>query len=112
MFSTTNTLERELFVPVAPAQAYSALRDVAAQMYSLKSEDDFTMALVFTSSVSAFTYGETISAQVVPVEGGSTIKISISPKVGGQLGQGNKNQKIADGLFGEVTRILKAARGG
>jgi hypothetical protein len=109
MFSLVGTLERELFVPVSPAQAYSALRTVASGKYRLKSEDDFTLSLFFKSSLSAFTYGEKIAAQVVAADGGSTIRLTISPNVPGQLAQGGKNKQIADGVFAGVVAILKAA---
>src|ERR1035437_5641705 len=96
MSSFTSTLERELFVPVSPVQAYSALRTVASGKFKLKSEDDFTLSLFFRSSLSAFTYGEKIAAQIVAADGGSTIRLAISPNVPGQLAQDGENKQIAD----------------
>jgi hypothetical protein len=109
MSSFRSTLERELFVPVSPAQAYSALRTVASGKYKLKREDDFTMSLIFKSTISAFTYGEKIAAQVVAADGGSTIRLTISPNVPGQLAQEGKNRQIADRVFAGVAAILEAA---
>jgi len=105
-----STLERESYVAVSPAQAYSVLRSVAAGKYRLKSEDDVTMSLIFKSGISAFTYGETMAAHVVPADGGSMIKLTISPKVPAQLAQAGKNQQIADDIFANVALILQATR--
>lgn len=109
MLSFTSALECEFFVPVSPAHAYSALRNVASGKYRLKSEDDFTLSLFFKSSISVFTYGEKIAAQVVAAGGGSTIRLTISPNVPGQLAQGGKNKQIADRVFAGVVVILEAA---
>lgn len=46
------------------------------------------MSCEFSSGASAFTWGEYFSAQVVPTEGGATIRVQGVGKVGGQIQQG------------------------
>ncbi len=102
-----STLVRELFVPVSPKSAFDALLEVAQTDYNLKSSDDFTMAVNFTSGASALTWGESFAAQVIPTGENATIRITVAGKVGGQIQQAAKNQKQLDLVFGSVTEILR-----
>ncbi|NMM88643.1 hypothetical protein B2J88_30575 [Rhodococcus sp. SRB_17] len=77
------------------------------QRFSLKSADDFTLSCAFTSGASAFTWGEKFSAQVVPAQGGATIKVSGVGKVGGQLQQNSRTAKLMAALFADVTALLR-----
>lgn len=97
----------ELYLPVAPAVAFSALQSAVKERFSLKSADDFTMACSFTSGASAFTWGEKFSAQVVPSEGGSTIKVNGVGKIGGQIQQNSRTAKLISALFSDVTALLR-----
>ena len=99
----------ELFLPVAPAEAFNALQGAVKKSFSLKKADDFTMACSFSSGASAFTWGEKFTAQVVPSDGGSTIKVSGVGKVGGQIQQGSRTAKLINRLFEDVTTALRPA---
>lgn len=77
--------------------------------FSLKSADDFTMHCAFSSGASAFTWGEKFTAQVVPAEGGSTLKVNGVGKVGGQIQQGSRTAKAHRSAVGDVTSALRPA---
>jgi hypothetical protein len=73
----------------------------------LKGADDFTLTCSFSSGASAFTWGENFSAQVVPSEGGATIKVNGAGKVGGQITQQSRNAKLINKLFDETVARLR-----
>ncbi len=95
------------FVPVSPAAAFAALQRAVSSRFKVKKTDDFTMTCEFTSGVSAFTYGEKFSAQVVPADGGSTIRVSAVGKVGAQWGQGSRSSKLLSQLFDDIVSQLR-----
>lgn len=97
----------ERYVPVPPANAFQALRDAAKRNFTLKSADDFTMTVEFSSGASAFTWGENFTAQVVPAEGGSTIRVHGVGKVGGQIQQNARLHKLINKLFDDVVSALR-----
>lgn len=105
----SNQQSNELYLPVPPAAAFNALRTAAGNRFSLKSADDFTMLCTFSSGASMFTWGEKFTAQVVPSEGGSTIKVNGVGKVGGQIQQGSRTAKLIGDLFNDVTSALRPA---
>ncbi|WP_072690809.1 hypothetical protein [Rhodococcus marinonascens] len=99
--------DNELYLPVPPAAAFAALKSAVEQRFTLKSAEDFTMSCTFTSGMSAFTWGEKFSAQVVPVEGGATIKVSGVGKIGAQIQQNARTSKLTNQLFSDVTAALR-----
>jgi hypothetical protein len=101
--------QSERFFPVPPAQAYAAVRAiVAAQRFKLKNADDFSMSVTFSSGASAFTWGENLSAQVVPAEGGANVRLQGVGKVGGQIQQSTRLNKLVQQLFEGVSNRLRA----
>jgi hypothetical protein len=101
----------ERYVPVPAAEAFQAVLAAVGKNYTfkLKSSDDFTMTVNFSSGASAFTWGENFTAQVVPAEGGSTVRVQGVGKVGGQLQQGARLHKLINQLFDEMVSILRPA---
>src|ERR1700710_1948222 len=101
---------QELYVPVAPKVAFDALLSVASADFTLKSSDDFTLSVVFSSGMSAMTWGENFNAQVVPSGEASTIRLTVTGKAngGGNAWQASKSQKQITAIFASVTAILKA----
>jgi carbon monoxide dehydrogenase subunit G len=97
----------ERYVPVPPATAYQAVLDAAKRKFTVKSADDFTMTVGFSSGASAFTWGENFTAQVVPAEGGSTIRVQGVGKVGGQIQQNARLHKLINQLFDDVVSALR-----
>lgn len=104
-FGSQTSLDR--YVPVPPQQAFAALVQATKQTFKVKSTDDFTMTVTFSSGISAFTWGENFSAQVVPGEGGSMLKVSGVGKVGGQMMQQSRNSKLINQLFDDVVHLLR-----
>lgn len=97
----------ELYLPVSPTDAFIALQGAVKKRFSLKSADDFTMLCTFSSGASAFTWGEKFTAQIVPSEGGCTVKVNGVGKVGGQIQQGSRTTKLIEQLFGDITGSLR-----
>ncbi len=73
-------LARELFLPVPAPEAFRALRvyfagpEAVGKGWTLKSADDFTLSVGFSTGITAMTYGMNGSVQVVPSEGGSVAR--------------------------------------
>jgi hypothetical protein len=68
------------------------------------------MNVNFSKGASAFTWGENFTAQVVPSEGGATVRISGAGKVGGQIQQGARIAKLMNQLFDDLTAKLRSQR--
>ncbi|QUQ69822.1 hypothetical protein [Kutzneria sp. CA-103260] len=75
----------ERYFPVPPNDTFATLVEVVGERFKLKDSDDFTMTVNFSKGASAFTWGENFTAQVVPAEGGSNVKVAGMGKVGGQI---------------------------
>jgi hypothetical protein len=107
----SGSLVRELYVPVAPKQAWQALYDVARASHKMTDSDDFTLVVNFSTTVSAWTWGEKVSGQVIPADGGaSTIRLTVVGKVGAQIMQDRRNQQLLDEVLKAVTDRLRASR--
>ena len=106
MFGGTTSQER--YFPVHPREAYSALQCVAGERFKLKKSDDFSKSCEFSSGASAFTWGENFTAQVVPAEGGSTVRVQAVGKVGGQIQHNSRSSKLTNQLFDSMVVILKS----
>ena len=56
LFGGSESLQR--FYPAPAPEVFSALTHVVRQRFRLNGLDDFTLSCTFSSSVSAFTWGE------------------------------------------------------
>jgi len=101
----------ERFVPVAAPAAFRTLCESVQSMFTAKNIDDFTLTVTFSSGASLFTWGENFSAQVVPAEGGSNIRLQGVGKVGGQIQQSARLNKLADRLFQDYVSRLRERQG-
>lgn len=108
LFGGQNNSER--YLPAAPPEVFLALTESARKRFNLKSADDFTLTCNFSSGVSAFTWGEQFTAQVVPADGGATIRITSVGKVGAQVMQSARSSKLMGQLLDDVTATLRARR--
>jgi hypothetical protein len=106
-----NQQSNERLFPTSPDETYAALRQVVASGFKVKSDDDFTKAMTFSSGASAFTWGENYTAQVVPAEGSSPLRINGVGKVGGQFQQSARTNKLLDAIFADVTQVLRRQAG-
>jgi hypothetical protein len=103
----SDSLQR--YFPVAPSVVFKALLEIVPQRFTLKTTDDFTLSCTFSSGASVFTWGENFSAQVVPAEGGATLNVQGAGRVGGQIQQSARTNKLIGALFEDITPVLRAA---
>jgi hypothetical protein len=100
----------ERYFPVPPTDVFEALLETVPNRFKLKGSDDFTLSCQFSSGASAFTWGENFSAQVVPAEGGASLRVSGVGKVGAQVMQSARTAKLVTQLLNDVTANLRARR--
>lgn len=110
MFGGNQSDSLERYFPVSAPEVFAAVIKVIPQRFKLKNCDDFTMACTFSSGASAFTWGENFSAQVVPSEGGATVRVQGAGKVGGQMQQSARTNKLMNQFFDSVTEVLRSSR--
>ena len=110
MWNNNSSQAQDRFFPVEKEKVFAALLSAIQQNFKVKNSDDFTLSISFSSGASAFTWGENFSAQVIPKEGGSAIQINGVGKVGGQVQQSSRTNKLITQIFDATTDILKANR--
>lgn len=110
MWGFNNQQNQERYFPVEKEKVYAALLEVVKTKYKLKDADDFTLSITFSSGASAFTWGENFNAQVIPMQGGCQIEITGVGKVGGQLQQSTRTNKLITQILSDTTTILKNNR--
>jgi hypothetical protein len=100
---------QDRFVPAPAEPTFAALTAVVNQRHKVTRVEHPQHFLSFNSSMSALSWGEYFTAQVAPVEGGCYVRIVGTGKVGGQLGQKKRTQKITDELFADLAASLHVA---
>lgn len=100
--------QAERYVPVAAQAAFRTLQESVRSLFGVKNVDDFTLTITFSSGASMFTWGENFTAQVVPVEGGSNVRLQGVGKVGGQVQQNARLNKLSERLFADYVGRLRA----
>lgn len=100
--------QAERFAPVSPQVAFRTLQESVRGMFAVKDVDDFTLTITFSSGASMFTWGENFNAQVVPTEGGSSVRLQGVGKVGGQVQQNARLNKLSERLFKDYVNRLRA----
>jgi|GEM_PF-4293343 len=93
--------------PYTVDSTFTALREVVEEKFKLKSVDDITKALTFSSGLSAFTWGENFTASVEKTDNGASVNISGVGKIGGQMMQSRRTNKLLDQVFLMVSAKLK-----
>jgi hypothetical protein len=99
--------DQERHLPVPPAEAFAALQQGVTAKFKLKEADEFTKTVTFKSGASAFTWGENFSAQIVPAEGGSSLRITGMGKISGQVHEQQRIRKLVERLFTDVVNVLR-----
>ena len=105
-FGAVGNQDLERYFPVSSTDTFTVLVEVIGEQFKLKESDDFTMTVTFSKGASAFTWGENFTAQVVPAEGGATVKVAGVGKAGGQIQQAARIRKLVDQMFVELTARL------
>lgn len=111
MWGQNSNQVQSKYLPVPKEKAYVALLSVVQKKFKLKENDEFSLSVLFSSGASAFTWGENFSAQVRPQEGGSLIEINGVGKVGGQIQQSTRTNKLINQIFSDVVAELKSNDG-
>jgi hypothetical protein len=102
----------ERFFPVPAAQAFLALNRAVSNKFNVEQSVDSTMCISFNKGVGLFSWGESLSARVASSEGGAVVHVEAVSKIPGQLGEIRRLRKLADGLFADLTNLLRSEAGG
>lgn len=108
-----NSTIQERYYTTPPEEVYKAVKYYLTQHgedagFKIKSIDDRSLSCDFTSSVSMTTWGEALSASVIPSGHGSMVRLTVAGKVGGTavFFQGQHNIRIASKFFQGVSTAL------
>ena len=96
--------------PMDPDRVFRALIEVATRDYELDSQDELTRTVTFGAHESSWTFGENITAMVLPADGGCDVEISGVGKVGGQVQQATTLLKTFGSVFEKLSAELTSSR--
>jgi hypothetical protein len=96
------------YFPTSQVRTFTGLVKVVSELFQLRNSDDFTMTVTFSAGASLFTWGENFTAQVTPSDGGSTVHVNATGKVGGQIQQAARIGKLVNQLFDELSAALRS----
>jgi len=100
----------EWHMPVAPAEAYEALRASVDSLFKLRESDEFTMTVQFATKVSAMTWGDRCTAQVIRDGDESNIRVAVASRNASSPLVAGKSAKNMQALLKAITDRLKASR--
>lgn len=109
LFGGGQTDQQQRYYPRPITEVYQAVVRAAQSGDGLTfgGGDDLSMTVKIKTSMSMFTWGETLTVACLPAEGGTTINVSVAGKVGGQIMQSAQNTKITAKLFDQITQELR-----
>jgi len=91
--------ENERYYPATPEETYAAVVEAVRELHNWKSQDDFSMAVNFTTKVSGWSWGATMSASVMPQGDGSIVRVGGEAKVRTNItAKGTEAKKIVQTL--------------
>jgi hypothetical protein len=107
----SNAFAQESYIPAPAAETFAALQTFLKQSgWTTASVDAFTMSVTFKTGITAMTYGMNAAVQIVPNGEGSSLNVSVTPKMGGQYRNGANQQRIADEVLAGVSRAIQQGR--
>jgi hypothetical protein len=74
-------MSNERFFPATPEETFTALHSATTRLFKLRGADQFSRSVSFTTPMSGFSWGANMSAQVIPVEGGSYVRVAGSARL-------------------------------
>jgi hypothetical protein len=74
-------LDNERFYPATPDEVFTALHAAAGRLFKVKGADQFSRAVTFTTPAAGFSWGATMSAQVIPLDGGAYVRVGGAARV-------------------------------
>lgn len=93
----------------SPAQTYAALAMAVRTRFNLHNCDHSTMRIRFGSGISLFTWGETFTAQVTPVQSdadGAFVRVTGVGNVSTLLLQASRLSSLTQRLFTDIATLL------
>ena len=106
-----NQDNQERFYNLAPDKVYAGIVSALnnSKRFTLKTEDELSCSCTFSTGVSMTTWGEKMSASVIPSGNGSKVSVTTAAKIGGNaIWQGSKNAKVISKFFEELSSALKS----
>ena len=101
-------LDNERFFPVDPGAAYEALKGaLGALRWRIKSDDGFAKAVSFSTPMSGFSWGATMSAHIRPAEGGSVVVVGGTARVRTNITAKGAEFKNTIRLLDQTSAILQ-----
>ncbi len=74
-------LDNERFYPTSPDEVFGALYAAADRLFTIRGADPVGRSVTFGTPISGFSWGATMTAQVIAVEGGSYVRVQGAAKV-------------------------------
>ena len=103
-------LENERFYPADADELFSALRAAVGQLYKVKGADQFSRSVTFTTPAAGFSWGATMSAQVIPASGGASVRVGGTQKMRANITAQSAEYKNTIRLFDAVSAHVQSAR--
>ena len=110
LFGGNNMDAQERYYNAPVSKVYSAMKHMLENSndFKFQSSDDLSCSCSFKSGISMTTWGEKLSASVLPSGEGSKVEVSIAANVNGGVFQGKKNsqhfEKFCNALSDELSR--------
>ena len=103
--------EQQRFYARPPQTVFEALlNSLHDSRYTVTSADNISLSATINSPMSGFTWGEKLTANCLPAEGGTTLVISAASKVGGSFAQASRNTSVINQVFDLVSQQLRLAQ--
>jgi len=99
-------MQHERFFPVDPDRVFEALVAAVHQEAKFRGRDDVHLGVFFGTKISAWSWGATVSAQVVPVPGGAIVRATGRLSMSSNLAAKGPEHRNLDDLFDVVDGFL------
>jgi hypothetical protein len=97
-----NNFANERFYPAQPDWVFAALtRGLGALRWSVKSSDQYARSVSFSTPMSGFSWGASMSASVIPFPEGGLVRVNGAAKMQSKIRAGGAERK-------NITRLLDA----
>jgi hypothetical protein len=103
------TLANERFFPAQPDWVFAALTQALKNLgWSIKSTDQYARSVSFSTPMSGFSWGASMSASVIPTPEGGLVRVSGAAKVRTNVTAGGAERKNIGKVLDATSRRLQA----
>ena len=102
----------ERYYPAPPQETYEALVQAVHRLARFKSQDDFSMAVSFSTKVSGWSWGASMSASVIPQGEGSIVRMGGEAHIRTNITAKGAESKNIVKLLDEVAKVIQTRRTG